>query len=141
MTLSGPPPAPGETRSERCAQCGRFKPASAGNLCARCSAAGQRAAKDPIEAWISSAPTDAERAVRLRRAREDFVVARPSELHSGIRVPWPPPPAHGPRADSENAPRRARHSAIRTAALSAVLILAGVVLAAAIPLVLSLLGS
>lgn len=103
-----------------------------------------------VEPWVQPALSDAEREVLLRHAREDFVVPRPSQLHPGtvvspgMRVHVPAPRAVPNRRQAEpvesRRPGRTR-SRIRTGLISLVLILAGVAIAAAIPLVLSLLGS
>lgn len=92
--------------------------------------------------------------VLVRRAREDFVVARPSELHP--RRPdygasnsslSPEPDAIRATMRSDTQPHTAhrrmerQESHVRTFAVMLAIVLAGGLVAAAIPLLLSWLGS
>lgn len=157
MSGFDPSPALAPNRSRRCARCGRFRRSTDGELCQRCRPTGQRSLEDPPEAEgrVESIPSPEERAILLRRAREDFVVPRPSELHSGVlgyaglHAPGPAGPGDARRSrrlasahEAEPAgPMGRTRSRIRTAAIMLAIILVGGLVAAGIPLLLSWIGT
>jgi hypothetical protein len=132
-------------------RCGRFKRSTDGDLCPRCRSQVPPTREDAPEARAELGPTQDERAVLLRRVREDFVVARPSQLHAGrtsyaglgvqrddarSSAGFGHSPARKPGRGSGRGSSR-----VRTAAIMLAIVLIGGFIAAGIPLLLSWVGS